>query len=106
MDCIHFTNGAVYEGRFRDDKIDGQGTMKIMKSTTVPRETPEQEGNDSAKLATENNQEESVADENKEKRMNQESSTNSSQVSKRSTRTDLPRDLVYTAAYPQAMGAR
>ena len=24
-----FTEGAVYEGRFRDDKIDGQGTLHI-----------------------------------------------------------------------------
>ena len=43
--------------------------MKILKSTTVPREKPEKEGNDSDKIATENTQEEAAVDENKEKQV-------------------------------------
>ena len=35
---IQFTNGAIYEGRFRDDAIDGQGTLKITKTLTVQSE--------------------------------------------------------------------
>ncbi len=33
---MQFTNGAVYEGRFRDDAVDGQGTMKISRALVVP----------------------------------------------------------------------
>jgi hypothetical protein len=29
--------GAIYEGRFRDDAIDGQGTMKMTRTMVVPR---------------------------------------------------------------------
>ena len=35
---IYFTNGAVYEGRFRDDAVDGQGTMKMSRAMVIPRE--------------------------------------------------------------------
>ena len=28
---VSFAEGAVYEGRFREDKLDGQGTCKISK---------------------------------------------------------------------------
>jgi len=26
---IRFTNGAIYEGRFKEDRMEGQGTMKM-----------------------------------------------------------------------------
>lgn len=32
--------GAIYEGRFRDDAIDGQGTMKMSRIITVLPEKP------------------------------------------------------------------
>lgn len=31
---VTFTEGAIYEGRFRDDRIDGQGTLHI--SSVMP----------------------------------------------------------------------
>ena len=33
---MHFTNGAVYEGRFRNDAVDGQGTMKMSRALIIP----------------------------------------------------------------------
>jgi hypothetical protein len=36
---VSFTNGAVYEGRFRGDAIDGQGTMKMSRAIIVPRDS-------------------------------------------------------------------
>jgi hypothetical protein len=36
---VVFRDGAaVYEGRFRDDAVDGQGTMKMTRTMAVPRE--------------------------------------------------------------------
>jgi hypothetical protein len=29
---LTFSEGAVYEGRFKDDCIDGQGTLKLFKT--------------------------------------------------------------------------
>lgn len=42
FDYSSFPNGAVYEGRFRDDAVDGQGTMKIRQTVAVPKETKDE----------------------------------------------------------------
>jgi hypothetical protein len=46
---MYFTNGAVYEGRFRDDAIDGQGTMKMSRSMVVPSENDDEKNLEKSK---------------------------------------------------------
>ena len=40
---VEFTNGAVYEGRFRDDRMEGQGTFKLAKNVIIPKLAREEE---------------------------------------------------------------
>ena len=35
---MRFTNGAIYEGRFLNDAVSGQGTMKMGRTMVVPRD--------------------------------------------------------------------
>jgi hypothetical protein len=43
---MHFTNGAIYEGRFRDDAVDGQGTLRLSRSLVVPRSEQDSDDDD------------------------------------------------------------
>ena len=61
---IKFPNGAIYEGRFRDDAVDGQGTMKIRKAVLIPRDdNGDEEDDEDAGEGEETSQEEAKSNE-------------------------------------------